>query len=662
LICTQFYEGQGLGNQLWAYVTLRVIAERKSLTFGVVNPQYFKGFPFLNLDFGEFIELPPNSDPNDVSVLPVGIKYLYVEEQEFDSVSGLDITHKTIDLEQISDSTKIQGNFQNHTFVTPFKAQIKEWLKPTPPNFYTAIDDNVCVINFRGGEYRHWKALFLDKHYWHRARRIMSETVPGIKFRVVTDDPELAKYFFPVDEIVNSGIAEDFLAIFNAKYLIVSNSSFAWFPAWLNENVKICIAPKFWAGYKLNQFWSCGYTFNPDWVYLDSSGSIFNLEQSIVTNDLKQSIKLKFDRLLVPTRLLRNTKMANFRNLCWLPRRRRARTWIWVVILLKKLLGIRIYSSVTNMLTNIKKKTNYSSLQYPYFSTKSKGENSRALIDAFYFMNEFEILQLRLEMLSKFVDKFVILEAKHTFTGLEKRPHLTDNLHLFEKYSEKIQVFVVDIPYFTRSDFYSAFFDKNTDLVLRQICSRTLTSKNVPPGDSHWVREFFNKECLLLALQEFSPDAQLVVSDVDEIWNPKRLPISMPSTGTFVYKQHPYIYMMNNLSNESWRNWTGSVTATLESFLRDGINNSRTHHKLPRRVIRSGGWHFSFQGGAELIKTKLESYGHQELNTQTNRDLVLKFQTEIEDIRRINAKFKKNERLLPPEVIALKKRLPNWFI
>ncbi len=209
MICTQFYEGQGLGNQLWAYVTLRVIAERKSLTFGVVNPQYFKGFPFLNLDFGEFIELPPDSDPNDVSVLQVGIKYLYVEEQEFDSVSGLDVTNKTIDLEQILDSTKIQGNFQNHTFVTPFKAQIKEWLKPTPPNFYTAIDDYVCVINFRGGEYRHWKALFLDKHYWHRARRIMSETVPGIKFRVVTHDPELAKYHSPADQIVNSGVEED---------------------------------------------------------------------------------------------------------------------------------------------------------------------------------------------------------------------------------------------------------------------------------------------------------------------------------------------------------------------------------------------------------------------------------------------------------------------
>jgi beta-1,4-mannosyl-glycoprotein beta-1,4-N-acetylglucosaminyltransferase len=330
--------------------------------------------------------------------------------------------------------------------------------------------------------------------------------------------------------------------------------------------------------------------------------------------------------------------------------------------LLKKLIGIRAYSAIANIFANLKTKTNYSQLQYPLFFGKNKKLNSVLLIDSFYFMDEFEILQLRLEILSQTVDKFVILEAKHTFTGLEKRAHLSENLHLFEKYQTKMHVVVLDAPYFSRSDLYSVFFDKTTSGELRQVCSRTLTSQNVPLGDSHWVREFFNKEYLLQALQGIPLNSRIVVSDVDEIWNPKKPPTSLPQNGIFVYKQRPFVYLMNNLSDESWRNWTGSVTATLGSFIRYGVNNSRTHHRLPRRVIRTGGWHFSFQGGPLLIKTKLDSYGHQELNTPTNRELISKIQSEFQDIRGIKANFKKNERLLPPEVLAMKFRLPGWFL
>ena len=83
---------------------------------------------------------------------------------------------------------------------------------------------------------------------------------------------------------------------------------------------------------------------------------------------------------------------------------------------------------------------------------------------------------------------------------------------------------------------------------------------------------------------------------------------------------------------------------------------------MQRRVIRKGGWHFSFQGGPELIKSKLDSYGHQELNTQSNRELITLNQGNISDIRGVKARFSKNEHLLPPEAVAMKLRLPNWFL
>jgi hypothetical protein len=662
MICTQFYEGQGLGNQLWAYVTLRVIAEQKGLPFGVVNPQYFKGFPFLNLDFGEFVQLPDGSDPNDIMTLPVGINNIFLEPQKFDPETGLDITFISLDVREISDSTKIQGNFQDQAFIAPFRTQISEWLNPVEYQNSIDLQGDVCVINFRGGEYRHWKSVFLDKNYWHRARRLIQETVPGVKFKVVTDDPKLARYFFPADEILDGGIDEDYLSICTAKYLIISNSSFAWFPAWLNEQAEICIAPKYWAGYRNNKFWSCGYTINPDWIYLDHRGEIWNLEKALISTSVRESVVYKFQNLSIPTRIQRNSRIFDFRNLRWLPRRRRSRTVIWTRIVFKKIFGRRIIDGISNRLTNFKMKTNYSHLQFPFPLLRHNVKKKELVIDSFTFMDEFEILKLRLEVLSPFVDKFVILEAKHTFTGLEKPALLYNQLHLFPEYREKMQVVVLDNKSFTRSDFYMGLYDSNVSGYQRLIYARTLTSKNIPDGNSPWLREYFNKEFLYLALMDYPLNSRVVISDVDEIWNPRKHPLFLPSKGVYVYRQLPFVYFMNNLSTESWRNWSGSVTATLQNFDRYGINRLRTHHSFPRRVIQSGGWHFSFQGGAELILSKLKSYGHQELNTQSNRDAVLSGLSIMNDIRGIGAKFRKNERVLPPEVIAMKSRLPDWFL
>jgi hypothetical protein len=43
------------------------------------------------------------------------------------------------------------------------------------------------------------------------------------------------------------------------------------------------------------------------------------------------------------------------------------------------------------------------------------------------------------------------------------------------------------------------------------------------------------------------------------------------------------------------------------------------HHN---EILPDGGWHFTNLGGAETIKKKLESYGHQEFNTQDIKDKI----------------------------------------
>ena len=60
------------------------------------------------------------------------------------------------------------------------------------------------------------------------------------------------------------------------------------------------------------------------------------------------------------------------------------------------------------------------------------------IIDCFIYNNEDLILDLRLNSLDKYVDSFVIVEAKFSHTGIEKNKYNFD-LKKFKKFKNKIQ-------------------------------------------------------------------------------------------------------------------------------------------------------------------------------------------------------------------------------
>ena len=70
------------------------------------------------------------------------------------------------------------------------------------------------------------------------------------------------------------------MVIKNAKYLILSNSSFAWFPAWTSEKLKYCIAPKYWGRHNISDgYWSLGYNLTNGWMYQDRKGKLYTYDE-----------------------------------------------------------------------------------------------------------------------------------------------------------------------------------------------------------------------------------------------------------------------------------------------------------------------------------------------------------------------------------------------
>jgi len=128
------------------------------------------------------------------------------------------------------------------------------------------------------------------------------------------------------------------------------------------------------------------------------------------------------------------------------------------------------------------------------------------VIDIFPFFNELDLLEIRLNILNDYVDKFVICEATETFSGKPKPLYFKENEERFAKWKDKIVHYVVD-------DFPN---DK-------EIYDKAIKSPNTGNKEHWWVREFYQKESAIKALSFCKEDDIIMVSDVDEIPNPNIL-------------------------------------------------------------------------------------------------------------------------------------------
>jgi len=297
--------------------------------------------------------------------------------------------------------------------------------------------------------------------------------------------------------------------------------------------------------------------------------------------------------------------------------------------------------------------------QFPVF--KAEPANNIRVYDCFYLFNELDLLEIRLNILNDYVDYFVICESTITFSGLPKKLNFIENEERFKRFRNKILYSSYDQAPKSRDE-ARAILHESTNLLERLIAQRTLLSENIPSGEgnNHWVTEYFQKESLHKAIKDLNDDDVVYISDLDEIWNPNRK-FSVKRGEIYLMKQIPYIYFLNNRSNEHWRNWTGTVVARYGTIKELSINDIRTHGKYRRFLVRKGGWHFSFQGGRNKVVEKLRSYGHQELNTPEIINAVESAIKTNADLRGRSIRFKKEEKALPEFLKINKERYSHLF-
>jgi len=238
------------------------------------------------------------------------------------------------------------------------------------------------------------------------------------------------------------------------------------------------------------------------------------------------------------------------------------------------------------------------------------------IYDCFIFFNELDLLEIRLRILDKVVDYFVIVEADKAHRGKKKPLYFQKNKKRFEKWKDKIiYVTVKDMPKVGMS--YGKNWKLNSFL------------KGGP-----WKLEAYQKNAITRGLEKCNKEDIIMMSDLDEIPNPNKIGEmveTLKKEEVVFFSQRLYYYFINGFAMP---NWIGTRSCKFETLKRKfGLSMNRFRHlwNIPLRIqmrrgkkiytIKEGGWHFSYLGDEKFIRNKIFSACHFEKDSPELKDL-----------------------------------------
>ena len=222
------------------------------------------------------------------------------------------------------------------------------------------------------------------------------------------------------------------------------------------------------------------------------------------------------------------------------------------------------------------------------------------------FFDEEMLLELRLNTLDKFVDKFIIVESAYTHSGKEKK--LIFDINKYPKFKEKIDYIIVrDLPQGIEE---IGNDDSNLEITNKEIMNALR-------------RENFQRNAIYRGLANTDDNDWIIISDLDEIPDLSNINFNSINKKIIFFKQKVFYYKLN-LELKTLR-WIGSK-ACKKKYLKSPQWLRNVKDKIYPKwrldimfsekrynnifFVENGGWHFSFVKKPEDIEKKLKSYLH----------------------------------------------------
>jgi len=232
------------------------------------------------------------------------------------------------------------------------------------------------------------------------------------------------------------------------------------------------------------------------------------------------------------------------------------------------------------------------------------------IYDCFQFFDEEMLLDLRLNIMDKYVDKFVITEATYMHNGKSKK--LVFDINKFSKFKNKIIYIVVDKSPPDLVEIYES--DKNEE--------DTFGQKLIFNG---YRRDNYQRQMAQQALNNIEPEDWIIINDIDEIPNLKNIDMRKIKNKFLIFKQQIFYYKFNLLYPSV--PWFGSRACKKKIFLSPQWLRNIKHKAYPlwrldiifskRKYndifyVHDGGWHFTNIKSPEDIEKKLLNYTHHD--------------------------------------------------
>ena len=230
------------------------------------------------------------------------------------------------------------------------------------------------------------------------------------------------------------------------------------------------------------------------------------------------------------------------------------------------------------------------------------------IYDCFQFFDEEMLLDLRLNVMDKYVDKFVITEATYMHNGKPKK--LNFDINKYSKFKDKIIYIVVNNPPPDLFEIYESDNDK----------SDTRGQKLVLNG---YKRDNYQRQMAWETLKNIEPDDWIIINDIDEIPNLKNVNFNEAKNKLIIFKQQIFYYKFNLLYPNV--HWHGSKACKKRNLLSPQWLRNVKHKKYPLWrldiifskkkynnifYINNGGWHFTNIKSPTDIEKKLLNYTH----------------------------------------------------
>ena len=246
------------------------------------------------------------------------------------------------------------------------------------------------------------------------------------------------------------------------------------------------------------------------------------------------------------------------------------------------------------------------------------------IYDCFMFFDEEMLLDLRLNVLQKYVDKFVITEASYMHSGKSKK--LVFDINKFSKFKDKIIYKVID----KQPQNLEEINDKDD----KHLRGRKLIHNSIK-------RENHQREMANQVLGNLAEDDIVLINDIDEIPNLEKINFNNISKKLIIFKQKTYYYKFNLV----YKNliWHGSKACKKKYFLSPQWLRNTKHKKYPLwrldillsnkkynsiHYVNDGGWHFTNIKTPDDLEKKFSNFLHHQdfefsgLNINNIKDMI----------------------------------------